>query len=104
MTTPGREEGSEAISWNISLSACQAALQSRPRSLGWYLKMGRRSLGMVKANCAWLTCSRMCASSRPAKSRTRFCWHEAQNSLHLQEYARIVRKQQPPQTRRAKPR
>ena len=32
------------------LESCQADVQSRPRSLGWYLKMGRRSLGIVKTN------------------------------------------------------
>src|SRR5881396_3456677 len=77
--------GSEATSWNISLSPCQADWQSRPSSRRWYLKMGRRSLGMVKTYWAWLTCSRMCVSSHSAKSRTRFCWHEGQKSLHLHE-------------------
>jgi hypothetical protein len=28
--------------------ACQADWQSRPRSFGWYLKMERRSLAIVK--------------------------------------------------------
>ena len=32
MTTPGRAAGSDATGWNISLNACLADLQIRPRS------------------------------------------------------------------------